>query len=164
MSLAVYRVTNLFPQGEALTYQARELANQIVADLVANQRKEAIAKIKILLEYFHIAKVQNWTKELNFDILNKEYKILLAALRLRVKGGFSKEKIPASDNESICLSPRQAEILNHAKKLKVFQIAALAERFSSPRRTLNRDIEYLCAARLIKKSGQGRSSFYKVTT
>ena len=44
LGLAVYRVTKLYPGGEVLIFQTRELANQILSDLVSDQKLKAAKK------------------------------------------------------------------------------------------------------------------------
>lgn len=157
LSLAVYRVTDLFPQGEALTYQIRELTNQIVADLTAKQTQKAAVKMKVLLQYFQVAKVQNWTKKLNFDILSKEYASLLSELAPKR----SRKKRKMQLEVSSALNDRQASILAYGQKSPAFGIRDLVAAFPQcSRRTLNRDLDFLCSLNCLARNGRGRTVTY----
>ena len=73
LSLAVYRVTAKFPQGEVLARQMRELGNQIAGDLAQGSFADIEKKINCLRIYFQVAKAQNWVKPINWSILDFEY-------------------------------------------------------------------------------------------
>ncbi len=73
LSLAIYRVTAKFPQGEVLAGQMRELGNQIAGDLAQGNFADIGKKINRLRIYFQVAKAQNWVKPINWLILDFEY-------------------------------------------------------------------------------------------
>lgn len=73
LSLAIYRVTANFPNGEILTRQLRLLANQIAGDITADDLIGIEKKVNRLLAYFKVAKAQNWVKPINWSILDFEY-------------------------------------------------------------------------------------------
>lgn len=86
LSLAIYRVTAMFPAGEALVGQMRGLANEIAAtlsvaeaelssagDLAEENFADVQNKINRLKIYFAVAKAQNWVKPMNWSILDFEY-------------------------------------------------------------------------------------------
>ena len=164
LSLAVYRVTNLFPQGEALTYQIRHIANQIVADLAADNKEAAIKDIKALIQYFQVARAQNWTKELNFEVLAKEYKEMLNKLSPPKPVKKRPPKLKEEKKiEFILNNPRQEDIVRQIRQLGDFSISSLSKLFPKlSRRTLNRDLEYLCSVNCLVKSGKGRGITYRL--
>ncbi|MBU3901551.1 hypothetical protein KKF25_02820, partial [Patescibacteria group bacterium] len=73
LSLAIYRVTAIFPQGEVLVGQLRELGNEIAGDLAEENFADVENKINRLKIYFAVAKAQNWVKPMNWSILDFEY-------------------------------------------------------------------------------------------
>lgn len=70
--LAIYRVTDKLPRGEILIWQMRKLANETMGDLTLGNLKDTERKFNLLLFYFQIASSQNWVKEINWLILEKE--------------------------------------------------------------------------------------------
>ena len=75
--LAIYRITNLFPEGEVLIKQIRKTANQVLREAILGRVKEITKQIEVLLGYIDIAQNQRWVKDINFVILKKEYQELL---------------------------------------------------------------------------------------
>ena len=76
LTQAVYRTTDLFPEGESLKGKIRDKANEILTDLVLNDpqaKEQTIRAIDVLKSYFEVARIQNWTNPLNFIILEQEY-------------------------------------------------------------------------------------------
>lgn len=76
LCLAVYRVTDFFPKGEALTSQLRALGNEVLAELTVGDIKKIVDKINILQRYLRVAQSQNWVSPINFIILRKAYQKL----------------------------------------------------------------------------------------
>ena len=94
ITLAVYKVTDIFPKEEPLKFLIREKANQILADLVSKEKIEKIRKnIEIINTYFEIAEKQNWVDELNFLVLKREY-AKIKEEGLKGKKGSSNPKDP----------------------------------------------------------------------
>jgi len=147
LTLAVYRVTKTFPEGEVLIGQIRKTANKILAGFILREHKKASDQIKILLYYFRIAKVQNWTKKVNFAILSEEYKSLLVI----------KKKIKIQKK----LSQRQAKILNFIKKRKTTQLKDLTGLFPklSPR-TIRSELSNMVQNEFLIRQGKGRNIYY----
>lgn len=79
LTLAVYRVTGLFPEDEPLRQKIRNKANDILAGLIsanpnpAAEKKTLLKDIEILRSYFDLAEAQNWVESLNFLVLCREY-------------------------------------------------------------------------------------------
>lgn len=84
LTVALYKVTELFPLKEPLKYQIREKANQILADFISANPQitpsknvfQFLKNLEVLFGYFQIARSQNWINNENLDILENEYKNL----------------------------------------------------------------------------------------
>jgi len=76
LTLAVYKVTGLFPE-EGLKHQIRESANKILADFLYNQDENCSRTIKGLLGLFNEAEAKDWVDPRNFLVLYREYDRLL---------------------------------------------------------------------------------------
>lgn len=169
LALAVYRVTELFPGGEVLIRQMRRVANQIVADLIAGRQKEAAIGVNVLLHYIKIAQAQSWTKEINFVILNKEYEELLSEMGRDKKKKKEKKKVnlpktSAKKRKKRKLSRREREILKQTQEADKVYTKDIIKHFPDlNRRTLSRDLKYLCSKGYLKRVGRGRNLYYKNT-
>lgn len=186
MSLAIYRVTDAFPQGEALSEQLRRLANEIVGDLTGGDFGCAQKKIAIILNYFKIARPQNWVKEINWLILKNEYQFLSQSLVLEEKiqeaGILDRKSQEEAKKPSIMshnirktekrvqepilkdfdISSRQEKILaeiNKRNKAKISELVPLFKTVSA--RTLRNDISFLLEKKLIVKEGFNKSATYR---
>ncbi len=80
-SLAVYRVTDLFPMGEVLKRQTREIANELLREISELEVKESVdialvkrivGKMLVLKNFLLLAKYNNFVRPLNVDVLLKE--------------------------------------------------------------------------------------------
>lgn len=80
-SLAVYRVTDLFPMGEALKRQTREIANELLREISELEAKESfdvvavkriIGKMLVLKNFLLLAKYNSFVRPVNVDVLLKE--------------------------------------------------------------------------------------------
>jgi len=79
----LYRLTLLFPKKEPLRFKIRELANEILRDLIlvlrANPGRPKILILEtekdldVLDSFFEVAKNQNWVSSLNLLEIQKEY-------------------------------------------------------------------------------------------
>jgi len=157
----LYRLTLLFPKKEPLRYKMREVADEILANLISilqgdfSQSKNSILDIlknlEILDSFFEIAKTQNWLSP--FDILEvqREY----SKIREEIDKLSKKENLPKSP------SLRQQKILEILKEKGKVQIGEIISIFPElSRRTLIRDFEELCQIGLIERSGKGRGIIY----
>lgn len=81
LTLAVYRVTDLFPESEVLKRQVREKANEIMSSVLehgtAYKKAEAIssvlAKIQAVRSLLSIARFSSMVKPVNIMVLDREY-------------------------------------------------------------------------------------------
>ncbi len=84
LTLALYRVTDFFPQGEALRKQLREKANEIFGDLseygyAVDREREAVgvfAKIEAMRGYLNLARGNRFVRSINIAVLLREYDFL----------------------------------------------------------------------------------------
>jgi hypothetical protein len=187
LTLAVYRVTELFPEKEPLKFSLREKANQVLADsilffsknptgLAKSQEKEIrtriLRNIEILQGYFKIAETQQWIDEKNFFVLEKEYD----KMKERIKGEegvelqvVEKSEIEIENKESPKLPfddlrrERCKKILEFLKKKEKAQIWEFKKIFPKiSKRTLRRDFEYLLAKSLVERVGEGKWTYYRI--
>ncbi|KKU85891.1 MAG: hypothetical protein A3I38_01290 [Candidatus Wildermuthbacteria bacterium RIFCSPLOWO2_02_FULL_47_10] len=172
LTMAVYRVTNLFPKKEPLGYDIREAANRILACGLAGE--DARGDLELLKTYFDIAKTQNWVSEKNFLILVQEYDKLneqnevlpdimsLPTVEKLRKSGRAPEK-PRKANGSDYSSPRvrKKKITEVIHKEEKIALRDLIRGFPDiNRRTLIRDLENLVRESAIKKEGNGKKALY----
>jgi len=177
LCLAIYRITDLFPEREPLRISLREKANQILADsilffngnpvsLTKEQKKRfserILGNISILQGYFEIAEKQNWLRRENFSVLE-------------IKNGFSKkessditkkEKSPSQVSQ-ISLDElkkgRYKRILEVLKEKEEVQVKDLKEIFSRvSKRTLRRDLNDLLKKGFVKRVGDKNRTVYKL--
>lgn len=85
LTLALYRVTELMPENEALRQKMRESASDILADLVCSEPERAAENIDLLMAYFQMAIAQDWLDEKNFLVLRREYEDIKREIRGFVK-------------------------------------------------------------------------------
>jgi len=166
LALAVYRLTNLFPEGDVIIGKIRKTAAEILEEIEFERKKEALLKINILLNFLAISQAQNWVREENFFILKKEYNNLIEELKeskekalVEEKKDFKKDKDADFKKE---LNLRQKKILETAKKQKRIKIGDFINIFSDvSRKTLSRDLEDLCKRKYLEGFGSGRGRFYQ---
>ena len=151
LTLAVYKVTGLFPEGgRALQAQIRESANKVLADLLLDQT----VQVNGLLELFQVAAEKDWVDPRNFLVLRKEYG--------KMQGLFSESGVRPKTTRFN--NGRQKSIYNILRGKKKIQVKELMPSFPGiSRRTLIRDLEELCQAGSIARNGNGAGTSYIVT-
>ncbi|MDD5568921.1 MAG: hypothetical protein PHG23_00670 [Candidatus Pacebacteria bacterium] len=79
---ALYKVTGLFPGQEPLRFAVRKQALEVLSFYISANKYKArrqeflekgVVNISLLMDYFGIAKEQNWLDNRNFAVLEKEY-------------------------------------------------------------------------------------------
>ena len=123
LCLAVYKVSELFPEKESLKFFLRKKANQILADsilfsgknpvsLTKEQEKrlsdQIIINIEVLQGYFEVAESQNWVKKENFLVLKKEYDKIEKEVKEAHSTRDLKEPQPNSSGQAHSTSSGQA--------------------------------------------------------
>ncbi len=180
LTLAVYRVTDLFPEKEPLRYSLREAANEILASWSAKETEAAGRNFALLKSYFAIAKSCLWVKEANFCVLEREYEAFIngsAGSPQDGDGGVGKDASvnfnTDKSNNSIRLKRKKtaekpyspderkqkiAGIIIQQNKITLKDILGQLPEIN--RRTLIRDLDGLLKKDIIKKAGNGRAAFY----
>lgn len=169
LTLAVYKVTNVFPHKEPLKFLIREKANQILADFILKNKVKNIQKnIDVINSYFEIAEKQNWVDQLNFLVLKREYNEIIEELEDEVVKTDKEEKISKkvlkSSNphpDPILLNNRCEKILDVLKEKEKAQIWEFKKVFPEvTKRTLRRDFEFLLRERLVVRAGENNNVYY----
>ena len=178
----IYRLTLLFPKKEPLRYKMRELADDILFDLISVPQKtyrgqtpvSLDGKLEVLDGFFEVAKNQNWVKKEELLNLQKEYSKLKGQLKLKAEPIKSEVKLtqvrPLQKSELTEVRPvqnsmneRQEKILAFLKekeKVQVWQIKQIFPQVS--KRTLRRDFENLFKRGIIKRMGDRNETYYQL--
>ena len=183
ITLALYRVSGLFPKEEPLRYSLREKANQILANSILFFSKNPLKKeqrqstasqiledIKVVQALFGLAQEQNWLKEENFFVLTKEYAKLEGEIRKQrietenyLKNQAKQGKRGLEDTMANFTNERHKEILGFLRKKGGAQVRDLKEIFPDiSKRTLRRDFEYLLTQNLVKRIGDSNRTIYRL--
>jgi len=158
LTLAVYKVTELFPEGEVLKTQIRELADKILINLICNENSSRY--IRMIKECFDLAEAQGWVDSRNFLALVREYD--------KIAGLINAGKPVENSSSNIVIirdkaKKRQQEILDMVKENKKVKIGDLMRFFPDlNRRTLLRHLDILNRAGLVDRAGNGRGVCYGV--
>ena len=162
LTLAVYKVTDIFPKQEPLKFLIREKANQILSDTILKEKIEKIRKdTEIINSYLEIAEKQDWVDELNFLVLKREY----AKIKEGLKGKkvISNPKDPKPANPYGILSERCRKILEILRQKEKAQVWEFKKIFPEvTKRTLRRDFEFLLKQELIDRAGENNNIYYKI--
>ena len=130
LTLSVYRITDLFPEKEALRFLVRKKTVELLVDLVlvvhyfreqslvdhqSDNNKSVLIKplervlrnVVVLGVYFDIAEKQNWVKPENFLVLRAEYgAIERETKRLRQEAGNNCSPVrPVEDGGRVAVRP-----------------------------------------------------------
>ena len=176
----LYRLTLLFPKKEPLRYKMRELADDILFDLISVPQKtyrgqtpvSLDGKLEVLDGFFEVAKNQNWIKPEDLLNLQKEYSKLKGQLKLKAEPIKSEVKLtqvrPLQKSELTEVRPvqnsmneRQEKILavlKEKEKAQVWQIKQIFPQVS--KRTLRRDFENLFKRGIIERIGERNETYY----
>lgn len=169
----VYKQTLLFPKKEPLRYKIREIADEIVRNVVEWEKSEKedllfdIEKnLLIIKAYFNIAKWQNWVSY--FDILRIE-------LEYDKIGNFYKKKEVEKPKAAIVvkkekkvvakkpLNSRKKKILDILKQKEKVQVGDIKEMLGDvSKRTLRRDFDDLLKQNLVERIGESNNTYYKL--
>ena len=178
----IYRLTLLFPKKEPLRYKMRELADDILFDLISVPQKtyrgqtpvSLDGKLEVLDGFFEVAKNQNWVKKEELLNLQKEYSKLKGQLKLKAEPIKSEVKLtqvrPLQKSELTEVRPLQNSmnerqekilaVLKEKEKAQVWQIKQIFPQVS--KRTLRRDFENLFKRGIIERIGERNETFYQL--
>ena len=185
LCFGTYKVADIFPKSESLKFKIKELANEILANLILINKSSipafyssnpdnpdnqsdggstsiTLREIETLQSYFRLAKRQNWVDSRNFLVLEREYNKIKEELeqlkRILVFGEKEVKEFNLTQKE------RQKRILEILKKKEKIRLGELSQIFSDVHsRTLIRDLEKLKEAGLIQKSGERKAAYYTIT-
>jgi len=178
----LYDLTRLFPNKEPLRYKIRRKADEVLAGLIlfiANSgpgleekkkiKKDILKEIEVLLNFFEVAKPQDWVSPDDVSEMQEEYKKIRKAVKeveiSKAKESESKKKVETSKKKpEVSLSDRQEKILRAFKNgnKDKYQLSDFKEMFSEvSKRTIIRDLNKLAESNLIRRSGSGPASFYE---
>jgi predicted HTH transcriptional regulator len=147
----VYRLTLLFPKKEPLRYKIREIADEILANLLREIKNPTIKDWEILDSFFEIAKEQNWVSPREIFQIQQDYKNLIEEINFE-----SKENRPS-------ISERQKKILEILKEKGKIQVGQVKEFFPNvSKRTLRRDFQSLMKKGIIERIGEKNKTFYQL--
>ncbi len=183
LALAIYRITDRFPEQEALIGLLRKTANEIVGDLTGGDFERAKKQIEILLNYFKIAQAQNWVKMTNWSILDLEYSKLKQEFIFSVETDEAEKKEEVREISNIVshnirikkdrasakkttdtgsLLKRQKMILEEINDKNAVKISDLIPLFKDQvsERTLRNDLQFLLKNGFIEKRGFNKTVSY----
>lgn len=182
--LAVYKVTNRFPEDEILRTHLREQALNVLSHAEHvylgddEHFNKFIASVRTLINYCELAEKQNWMDNKNFMILKNAFFKFLNSFQeyeqkniinrhQEAKFSLPKKNIPPKISRQVSgssLTPRQESILKHLRQNRTTHVAQLADLLPSvSRRTIRRDLDKLANAGFISKQGKTNGTNYKIT-
>jgi len=181
---AVYKLLEFFPEADPLKIRSKEKALAILENLtlvfndegwvsigefLAQNREKAkleiLEDIKVLLNYFEVAKSQKWLSDVNFLIISNGYE------KIKEKVGFPIiVENPAPKPEEVktigvqfLLSDRQSRIIQFLKNNEKAQVADLIKVLPKiTKRTIRRDLDELMKLGKITRLGEYNQVFYKI--
>jgi predicted HTH transcriptional regulator len=154
----VYRLTQLFPKKEPLRYKIREIADEILANLLRETKNPTIKDWEILDSFFEIAKEQNWVSPREIFQIQQDYKNLFQEIHSE----------PTKDHSTIkkdwsTINERQKKILEILKEKGEIQVGQVKEFFPNvSKRTLRRDFQSLVKKGIIERIGEKNKTFYQL--
>jgi len=153
LTLAVYKVTAVFPPAEAggdLGLEIRDLADKILANLLLNQNDKASSCIEEMLSLFGLAEEGKLADKRNFLVLRQEYDRILKIV--------SAENALPGDNHRL---EKILAALNSSNGM--MKIGDLIKFFPGVnRRTVLRDLDKLCQDGFMVRNGTGRGVYYVI--
>ncbi|MCH8741606.1 DeoR family transcriptional regulator [Patescibacteria group bacterium] len=181
LTSSLYRLTLLFPKKEPLRYKMRELTVEILEDFVELENSNQSAKIsheilkniKVLDNFFEVAKNQNWVGFSELFQIQKEYSNIQGTLEDLYKVGKIQQSednvFPAAERLKNQVSVRRElngrqekilEILKEKGRAQVWELNKIFPELS--KRTLRRDVEQLYKEGLIERKGEKNTTFYEL--
>ncbi len=188
ITYSLYKLTILFPKKEPLRYKLREVAIDLMANIIrldkmgsSNLSKNLFSilekEFKVLKSFFQIVKRQNWLKQQDILILEKEYQAIEQKIFFPTQE--SKDYAPSAQKRPTVFLPpfgldkestgeldvRQKKVLKILQQKKQAQIGQLSKDFPQiSRRTLLRDLEKLSQTGFVVRQGNGRGAIYRFVT
>jgi len=178
----IYRLTLFFPKKDPLRYKMRELAEEILANLIlilkgnfhksGNLVEEIGLDLEVLDVFFEIAKDQNWVSSNDILETQREYSNIREEIekvkieeknhpQLLTNENIRQDGVKESNNNVI--NERQEkilEILREKGRAQVGQLVSVLPQVS--KRTLRRDFRFLLKRGLIERIGEKNYTFYQI--
>ena len=173
LTIAGYRIGDLFPEKEPLRWQMKESMGKILFETIKSQflaesRTIVFAEIQALKTMLDMAGNQNWVNGKNILILKQEYDKLAQEMRENPKSSMPnmpsktseisvKPRIQKSAMPKLSPEKRQERIvsmLNFKKKINLSDLKKIFPQVGS--RTLRRDMEALLQQGLITRRRNGQ--------
>ncbi len=168
----VYKQTLLFPKKEPLRYKIREIAGEILKNVVeweSLHRKDLLFEIEkdlqIIKAYFNIAKWQNWVSY--FDILRIELEYDKIADYYKKQAVEKPKQVQVIKREKKAevvkkpLNPRKKKILDILKLREKVQVGDIKEIMGQvSKRTIRRDFDDLLKQNLVERVGHSNNTYY----
>ena len=139
LTKGVYRLTLLFPKKEPLRYKMRELADEILANLIlilrgnfhksGNLVEEVERNLEVLDVYFEVAKDQNWVSPDEIFQIQKEYSNIKEEIE-KVKKEEEKNPQPKIEENPEKEKVAEGNDINERQK-KILEICGKKERLRS---------------------------------
>ena len=184
----LYKLTLLFPKKEPLRYKVRDVADEILANLVAREvfhspnpretmavenskQKDLIFEIKkdlaVLKSYFEVVKWQNWVSYFDVLEIEEEYDKIECKVDRGPASVVSPKLAKVNGGQSFVkvLGFRKEKILEILKEKEKIQVGELKELLPNvSKRTLRRDFDQLLKLELVEKIGERNNTFYCLKT
>jgi predicted HTH transcriptional regulator len=147
----VYCLTLLFPKKEPLRYKIREIADEILANLLKDLKNPTLKDWEVLDSFFEIAKEQNWVSPREIFQIQQDYKNLIEEIHFESK------------EHRLSINERQKKILEILKEKGKIQVGQVKEFFPNvSKRTLRRDFQKLVKKGIIERIGEKNKTFYQL--
>lgn len=176
LTIALYKVSDFFPEKEPLKMLIRKKADEVLAGLIFLEKSDSLREqvasdIEVIKAFFELAKEQNWVDKKNFEILEKAYNGVLEAIKLKpieskekeIRFAQKEKKVERLENDLDVGKKRCSGIIEVLKQRKEIQVQDLKDVFPDvSKRTLRRDFEYLLAKGIVERKGDNNNTFYKL--
>jgi len=188
----LYRLTLLFPKKEPLRYKIREVADDILADLLMSSHPQKQGLFEVLNGFLEVALVQNWVKASEILAIKQKYdkvRELLAKEENQERGTKTSDLMVRSEqldlmpvdngqNQNCFFSQtlaqgwkrseassieRQKKILAFIKENGRAQVWQIKQIFPEiSKRTLRRDFEIMFKKGILERVGERNNTFYQL--
>jgi hypothetical protein len=177
LTIAGYRISDLFPEKEPLSWQAKEAFGKILFETIKSQflassKDIVFAEIQALNGMFDLIENQKWVDPKNLLILRQEYNKLAQEMRQiqrsepvapktqeRVVETIVKPRVQVAKPVMPKLSPEKRQerivsMLNFKKRIDLSDLKKIFPQVGS--RTLRRDMEALLERGMISRKRNGQ--------
>ena len=184
LTLGVYKVSQLFPGKEPLKADIRELADEILANLLCNNYQGYSENIKLIQNLFDLAESRGLADPRNFSVLRREYARIgdfcaekvekvgktvparIATPARQPNGSHGGGQSVAGGENSFHngkTKNRQEVILGILKSNGKVKMSDLIKSFPDiNRRTILRDLGVFCQSGMVERNGGGRGACYTI--